>query len=204
MSFCHCSIYWRTMTNIRPPLSHFLPGLKLSSCHICHGARYCRNHSIHLTHGVITPLMGHSLNFPENTKTQHTWVAESKFGVFTIICVEVWRETWYLVNNGQEMKGIFTFYICERKLKSNFVMRFYCQWIIEYAIKFLLTKSIQSRYLLLSKKSVSLLKKIFDQIVSFDTEVLRSMLVFIFSSQFTEYFHRSICYEYFGLFLTKS
>ena len=102
------------------------------------------------------------------------------------------------------MKGIFTFYICERKLKSNFAMRFYCQWIIEYAIKFLLTKSIQSRYLLLSKKSVSLLKKIFDQIVSFDTEVLRSMLVFIFSSQFTEYFHRSICYEYFGLFLTKS
>ena len=97
------------MTNIRPPLSHFLPGLKLSSCHICHGARYCRNHSIHLTHGVITPLMGHSLNFPENTKTQHTWVAESKFGVFTIICVEVWRETWYLVNNGSEMKGIFTF-----------------------------------------------------------------------------------------------
>ena len=204
MSFCHCSINWRTMTNIRPPLSHFLPGLKLSSCHICHGARYCRNHSIHLTHGVITPLMGHSLNFPENTKTQHTWVAESKFGVFTIICVEVWRETWYLVNNGQEMKGIFTLYICERKLKSNFVMRFYCQWIIEYAIKFLLTKSLQSRYLLLSKKSVSLLTQIFDQIVSFDTEVLRSMLVFIFSSQFTEYFHRSICYEYFGLFLTKS
>ena len=94
MSFCHCSINWRTMTNIRPPLSHFLPGLKLSSCHICHGARYCRNHSIHLTHGVITPLMGHSLNFPENTKTQHTWVAESKFGVFTIICVSQ-GDQWY-------------------------------------------------------------------------------------------------------------
>ena len=96
------------------------------------------------------------------------------------------------------MKGIFTFYICERKLKYNFVMRFYCQWIIEYAIKFLLTKSIQSRYLLLSKKSVSLLKKIFDQIVSFDTEVLRSMLVFIFSSQFTEYFQVVRVFRGFG------
>ena len=134
---------------------------------------------------------GSQLELPwEHKNTTHLGGRKQIWSLHYYLC---WSLERNLVNNGLEMKGIFTF------VKEN--------WEIQCCNEILLSMDHWvcykiSPYKTITVKMFIVIEKIIPLIVDINWILkklflltLRSMLVLMCSRQFKEYFHRSICYD---------